>query len=187
MANGTQSAPLSRPLWVCCMAVFVSMANLLRPELLLVAHHNFLDPPVDTAPTTLYGRDTYHWICADVSLFHPCPTCFPARFTITRATPVSTRRPTFRIGRRTGRNSNMAFTVDCHTVHVNQLTCHFQRTLRCKRRSCGSEKCPSTGRTKFCFARPRMACSSRMNQKLDVVSTVPDSARPQQASLIQWD
>ena len=66
------------------------------------------------------------------------------------------------------------FHSDCHTVHVHELKCHFQRTLRWNRRSCGSQKCPSSGRTSFCFARPRMACSSRIQQKLNVVRPVPE-------------
>ena len=74
------------------------------------------------------------------------------------------------------------FHNDCHTVHVNHFKCHFQRTLRCNRCSCGSEKSSSSGRNRFCFARPRMACSSRIHQKTRCCSTVPDSDLPQPQS-----
>ena len=59
--------------------------------------------------------------------------------------------------------------IDFHTMHVHPLKWHIQRTPWCNWCSCGSQKSPSTGWTRFIFARPRVACSSRIHQKLDVV------------------
>ena len=58
---------------------------------------------------------------------------------------------------------------DSLAVHIDQLEFHFQRTQRFNRRTCRSQKCPSLRRTRFRFAWPRTACSSRIHQKLDVV------------------
>ena len=151
------------------MEVVVSTVPQRRAQLLLTAQHRFLDP---------YLQRTQHRQCRGTHMMHTfglvemylpfLQILLPNSFTTTTANPLSTRRLTLKIGRRTGSNSNIALTVIFTTVHINQLELNVHRTLRFNWRTGRRQKCSCLRWTRFHFARPRKACRPRINQQLGV-------------------
>ena len=125
-------------------------------QLLRAVHHRFLDPdPPENATPTMpsHARDTHHWTCGDGD----------SKPSVQESTHTQDR---------TAHTEQLELGCDseCPTVHINQLDLKFHRTLRfnwCI--GCNQERSSLTLDQVSLSALPRMACSSRTNQKLDVV------------------